>query len=70
MPASYLVFARKEYQQPLEWIGRVVVEAAPAPEGAVQAEVGRQAREQFGEAGWVEMVAVPETAIRRVIPMD
>ncbi|MBI3362413.1 MAG: hypothetical protein HY023_15035 [Chloroflexi bacterium] len=66
-PASYLIFARKEYQKPLEWIGRL---SAPANESVMtQAELRRRAREAFGDEGWVEMVAIPETAILRVIPM-
>ena len=36
---------------------------------APTAELARRAREQFGDEGWVEMVALPESAILRVIPM-
>lgn len=61
----YLVFARKEYQQPLECLGEAAIES----ESAAQDELMRITRERFGE-GWIEMVAVPESAVVRIIPME
>ena len=68
LSANYMIFARREYQQPLEHIGTVTVENSPTP--APTAELARRAREQFGGEGWVEMVAIPEAAMLRVIPME
>ncbi len=67
--ASYLIFARREYRQPLEQIGRLTIENGALPGAAPTAEVARRARKQFGGEAWVEMVALPEAAIVRVIPM-
>ena len=69
MPA-YLIFARKVYQQPLEAIGQLTVESAAPPAAAAPADLARRAREQFGAEGWVEMVAIPASAVVRVIPTD
>ena len=69
MPA-YLIFARKAYQQPLEAIGQLAVESAATPGAAATADLARRAQEQFGTEGWVEMVAIPASAIVRVIPTD
>ncbi|MEK7311318.1 MAG: hypothetical protein AAB382_05045 [Chloroflexota bacterium] len=65
MKSSYLIFARKEYQQPLECLGTLTVDN----ESATRDELSRIARESFGE-GWIEMAAIPETAALRVIPME
>jgi hypothetical protein len=67
---TYLIFARKAYQQPLEWIGQLMVEDGATPTDAETAELARRAQEQFGSEGWVEMVAIPASAVVRVIPMD
>jgi hypothetical protein len=67
---TYLIFARKAYQQPLEWIGQLMAESSATPADAETVELGRRAREQFGSEGWVEMVAIPASAVVRVIPMD
>lgn len=67
--AHYMIFARKEYPQPLEQIGKLMIERGALAGDAPTAELARRAREQFGDEGWVEMVALPETAILRVIPM-
>ena len=64
MEIGYLIFARKEYQKPLECLGRLALR-----EGQND-ELGRFARERFGAAEWIEMIAIPETAVLRVIPMD
>lgn len=66
--ANYLIFARKEYQQPLEHIGALTVENGS--KAAPTIELARRAREQFGGEGWVEMIAIPEAATLRVIPME
>ena len=64
---EYLIFARKAYQQPLELLGAVRVEG--------EAELGEtrlteQARGQFGGEDWIEMIAIPESAIAQVIPVS
>ncbi|MBM4423794.1 MAG: hypothetical protein FJ030_10425 [Chloroflexi bacterium] len=59
---TFLIFGRKEYQQPLEYLGAITVESGPD-------ELSRIARERFGE-GWLEMVAAPESSVVRVIPME
>ncbi len=64
---EYLIFARKAYQQPLELQGLLRVEG--------EAEVGQsrmveQARGQFGREDWIEMIAIPQSAIAVVIPMS
>ena len=61
----YLIFARKAYPQPLECIGALKL-AVDAP----KAELDQRAREQFGAEGWVEMVAIPDKSIVRVIPLE
>ncbi len=70
LSANYMIFARKEYQQPLEHIGALTVEIGSTPDDALTTELLPRAREQFGGEGWVEMVAIPETAVVRVIPME
>lgn len=67
--AHYLIFARKAYQQSLEYLGQLAVEKATSSE-APAAELARRAREQFGGEGWLEMVAIPEEAALRVIPVE
>ena len=66
---EYLIFARKEYQQPLEWIGKLTVENGSAA-AAPTADLIERARGQFGGEGWVEMIAIPDKAVVRVIPME
>jgi len=60
---DYLIFARKAYQQPLELLGHVRVEAG-------KTQLVEQARQQFGVEGWIEMIAIPQAAITRVIPVS
>jgi hypothetical protein len=67
---TYLIFARKAYHLPLEWIGQLLVENGALPTSAETAELARRARDQFGAEGWVEMVAIPAAAAVRVMPMD
>ncbi len=70
----YLIFARKTYEQPLEWIGALQFDGAPwhgaERATATRSELGRRAREQFGAEGWLEMAAIPEQSIVHVIPME
>lgn len=68
---GYLIFARREYQRPLEWIGRLQDDGTGGGNGDQPANwVQRQALESFGDAEWIEMVAVPERALVRVIPLE
>jgi hypothetical protein len=50
---TYLVFARKKAEEALTEVGRVV-----APDRASIAEI---ARRDFGD-GWLEMIAIPQSA--------
>jgi hypothetical protein len=54
---KYLVFARTEYDEPLEHRGEVEAES--------DEEAGKVALERFGEE-WLEMSLVPESRIYRV----
>lgn len=68
---GYLIFARREYQRPLEWIGRLPDDGEDGHQDVQAFEaVQRQARERFGSDEWIEMVAVPERALVRVIPLE
>jgi hypothetical protein len=64
---EYLVFARKTYQQPLALLGplRVEAEAEAGQTGLVE-----RARGQFGQEDWIEMIAIPQSAITQVIPVS
>jgi hypothetical protein len=63
---DYLIFARRAFQQPLELLGALRVEdEAPAGE----ARLAEQARGQFGQEGWIEMIAIPRSAVVQVIPV-
>jgi hypothetical protein len=62
---NYLVFARKLYQQPLELLGVLRADDERAEDGTRLVE---QVRAQFGEADWIEMIAIPQPAITQVIP--
>lgn len=56
MSTTYDLFARKEYPEPLTYIGSVVVEDAD--------DVVRISLESYGpESNWVEMVAVPRQQV-------
>jgi len=55
--ASYLVFARTEYDEPLELRGDI--------EAASDEEASKLAVERFGEQ-WLEMVLVPEKEVHWV----
>ena len=62
---NYLIFARKEYQQPLEMIGVLEFDGDPT-----EAELDTRARTEFGGGGWLELIAVPESVITHVIPAE
>jgi hypothetical protein len=64
---DYLIFARQAYQQPLELLGQMRVDGEP-PED--KPRLVEQARQQFGMQGWIEMIAIPQTAAIRVIPIS
>lgn len=56
MGIAYDVFARKEYPEPLTYIGSVEVDSAD--------DVSRVSLEQYGpESEWLEMVAVPRDKV-------
>lgn len=52
--ANYLVFARTEYDEPLEHRGEI--------QAAGDEEAGRRAVERFGNE-WLEMTLVPEEKV-------
>jgi len=64
---EYLVFARKLYERPLELVGalRIADDAASNP-----TRVSAQARAQFNEPDWIEMIAIPSAALTQVIPIS
>jgi hypothetical protein len=64
---DYLVFARKTYPLPLELLGPLRVEGEAEPD---QTRLVEQARGQFGREGWIEMIAIPQSAITQVIPVS
>jgi hypothetical protein len=64
---DYLILARKAYQQPLELLGRLSVEGEAE---AGQTRLIEQARRQFGREVWIELIAIPQSAITQVIPVS
>ncbi|MCC6187838.1 MAG: hypothetical protein IT318_02295 [Anaerolineales bacterium] len=62
---EYLIFARKAYQHPLALLGQLRVEGAA---GGLR-RLLEQACEQFGREGWIEMIAIPQSAVTQVIPI-
>jgi hypothetical protein len=63
MSLAYDVFARKEYAEPLTYVGSVEVEEA--------AGVARACLDTYGpESEWLEMVAAPQTAVYRVFSKE
>ena len=57
-PQTYHIYGRKTYPQPLEYVDKLSIDAENTLE---------QATRQHTEDGWVELVAIPETAIIQVI---
>ena len=53
-PVRYVVFARREYSEPLTEIGKLELPAGAALGGAVTRQYGEQ---------WLELVAIPEREI-------
>jgi hypothetical protein len=64
---DYLIFARKMYNQPLELLGPVRMEDKTE---ANETRLAKQAHEQFGKEVWIEMIAIPQSAIAQVIPVS
>jgi hypothetical protein len=58
MSATFVVFARRESQEPLTKIGTVTVGEGDSVEESVSREHG---------GDWIELVAVPETAMEWAI---
>lgn len=63
---DYLIFARRTYQEPLELLGPLRVEGE---EEGDQTRLIEQTCGQFGKDGWIEMIAIPESSMARVIPV-
>jgi hypothetical protein len=63
---DYLIFARRAFQQPLELLGALRVEDEAQ---AGEPRLAEQARGQFGQGDWIEMIAIPRTAVVQVIPV-
>ncbi len=57
---TFQVYGRKAHAEPLAFLGRLEAEDG--------AGLRAKALTQFGDAGWVELVAFPEEAIVQVIP--
>ena len=64
---DYLIFARKTYHQPLELLGPLRVEGKAE---ANQTRLTELAPGQYGKEGWIEMIAIPQSAIAQVIPVS
>ncbi|OQY93182.1 MAG: hypothetical protein B6D41_07735 [Chloroflexi bacterium UTCFX4] len=64
---EYLVFARKLYERPLEFLGALRVEDDAASDST---RLSEQARAQFNETDWIEMIAIPSAALTQVIPIS
>ena len=62
---EYLIFAHKSYQQPLELLGSLRVEREA---DADQTRLVELAHGQFGREEWIDMIAVPQSAVVQVIP--
>jgi hypothetical protein len=58
MSATYVVFARRESQQPLTRIGSITVKEGSSVEESVTKEHGED---------WIELVAIPDTAMEWAI---
>ncbi len=64
---EYFVFARKLYERPLELLGALRVEGDAASDST---RLSEQARAQFNETDWIEMIAIPSAALTQVIPIS
>ena len=56
---TYLVFGRKDYQQPLVFVEKLTVNK--------QRDFKQSVFESTGKEGWIELVAIPENAIEHVV---
>jgi hypothetical protein len=61
MNATFVVFARRKSQEPLTKIGTVTVKQGASVEESVSKEHGED---------WIELVAIPETAMEWAIGGD
>jgi hypothetical protein len=64
---EYLIFARKEYREPLELRGQLQVEGEA---DVRETRLINQARGQFGGEGWIEIIAIPQSAVAQVLPVS
>jgi hypothetical protein len=64
---EYLIFAHRSYEQPLELLGPLRVEGEAEMDHARLAAV---ACRQFGKEEWIEMIAIPQSAVVQVIPIS
>jgi hypothetical protein len=67
MMTEYLIFAHKSYEQPLELLGPLRLE------GEAEMDHSRLVAEacgQFGREEWIEMIAIPQSAVVQVIPIS
>jgi hypothetical protein len=64
---DYLIFARKTYHQPLALLGPLRVEGEAE---AGQPRLVERVHGQFGREGWIEMIAIPQSAVAQVIPVS
>jgi hypothetical protein len=67
MTVEYLIFAHKSYDQPLELLGPLRMEGDAEVDRNQLVEV---ACGQFGREEWIEMIAIPQSAVVRVIPVS
>lgn len=58
----YLIYGRKTYPQPLEYIDALTVDDPGSLQHAADQLIGQQ--------DWVELIAFPESAMIRVIPWN
>lgn len=59
---TYQIFGRRIYDQPLQYIDKLSVTDSNTLE--------QNALQRVGETGWVELIALPESAIIQVIPQE
>jgi hypothetical protein len=63
--SEYLILAQKSYEQPLELLGLLHVEGGAEVH---EDQLVEQARGQFGTEDWIELIAIPQSAVIQVIP--
>jgi hypothetical protein len=67
MMTEYLIFAHKSYEQPLELLGTLRGEGEAEMDHARLVE---EACAKFGSEEWIEMIAIPKSAVVQVIPIS